>query len=142
MSRSSKQALIGFATILALLAGIAVLAARGNDERGLRADVLSTRRAEPGELVDITISARDTFGAVKRIEVDFGDGNSAEPRVKDPGADCRSDFARTEKFDYQHTYTGRGPFTVRATVVTGGCGAKDETVEAIRTIDVKPLRRG
>ena len=139
MSKSSKQAIIGLGLLAALLVTIAGLAMRGAGDRGLRADVLSTRRAEPGEQVEITVSVRDNLGAVKRVDLDFGDGNVAPPLEVDPA--CQSDFAHTETFDYTHTYERRGPFTVRATVVSGGCGAEDEEVDAIRTIDVKPLRR-
>ena len=141
MSRSTKQALIGFGAILVVLVAVVLIAMSGARERGLRADVLSTRRAQPGEAVDITISVRDNYGAVKRVEVDFGDGRSADPVVRDPSAACRSEFADTESFDFSHTYTGQGVVTVRATVISGGCGAKDERVEAIRSIDIKPLRR-
>ncbi|HVM07160.1 MAG TPA: hypothetical protein VM345_01755 [Acidimicrobiales bacterium] len=140
MSRSSKQAIVGLGLMAAFLVGVVVLATRGNEERGLRAQVLSTRRAEPGDTVPITITAVDTFGGVKRVEVDFGDGKDPEVIERDPSADCRSDFARTERFDFERTYNGEGVVNVVATVTTGGCGAEDETVEAIRTITIKPLR--
>lgn len=133
--------MMGLGVLALFLVVVSVVAARGNDERGLRADVLSTRRAEPGDTIDITVSARDTFGAVTRVEVDFGDGSAPEVREGNPGANCRSEFARTELFDYRHTYKGQGVVTVRATVTTAGCGAPTEQVEAIRTIDIKPLRR-
>ena len=140
-SANTRQAVIGLGAMAIVLAVIVILALRGADERGLRVDVLSTRRAEPGEQVDVTISVRDNFGFVKRVEVDFGDGNRAEPVVQDPSGECRTDFARTENFDFTHVYEGRAPYTVKATVTSGGCGSEDEKVEAIRTIDVKPLRR-
>lgn len=139
MSRSSKQAVVGLTALALVLVAIAVISIRGSDERGLRAQVLSTRRAEPGETVAITVTAADTFGAVKRIEIDFGDGHEGEVIVRDPGASCRSDFARAETFDLSRTYTGQGVVNVRAKVTSGGCGAQDETVEAVRTIDIKPL---
>lgn len=139
--RSTWQSVVGLGTLTLFLVAVSVVAARGNDERGLRVDVLSTRRAEPGETLDITVSSRDTFGAVTRVEVDFGDGSAPEIRHDDRGANCRSEFARTELFDFRHTYTGQGVVTVRATVTTAGCGAPTERVEAIRTIDIKPLRR-
>lgn len=142
MSRSAKQALIGLGALTLLLVGIVVVSLTGNDERGLRAQVLSTRRAEPGETVDITVNANDTFGAVKRVEVDFGDGHDNEVVEQDPGEECRSDFARAETFDFSRTYVGEGVVTVKATVTTGGCGAQEETVEAVRTITIKPLRAG
>ncbi|HEX7169020.1 MAG TPA: hypothetical protein VF230_18725 [Acidimicrobiales bacterium] len=139
MSRSAKQALAGLGAMLLVLVAIVLIAMRGSAENGLRADVLSTRRAEPGEKVDITISTRDDFGVVTGVRVDFGDGNLADPVRKEPTG-CRSEFARAEEFDYTHTYTGEGPFTVRATVTSGGCGAPSERVVAIRTISVKPRR--
>lgn len=140
MSRSSRQAVIGLGAIALVLVGIVVLSSAGASDHGLRADVLSTRRAEPGDTVVITVSARDDFGAVKRVELDFGDGRTADVIEREPTA-CRSDFARTESFDYERTYPGQGVLTVRARVTSGGCGAPDETVEAIRTIDIRPLRR-
>lgn len=142
MSRSSKQAIVGLGAIAAVLVLIVIISSRGAADRELRADVLSTRRAVPGETVDITISTRDRFGIVTFVEVDFGDGT---PKAVDKqvvtAADCRSEFARADNFDFRHTYDGFvGPVTVRATVVSGGCGAPEERVTAIRTINVKPLR--
>lgn len=142
MSRSTKQAVAGLGVMVALLAGIAFLAMRGNAERGLRADVLSTRRAEPGEAVAVRISARDTLGGVERVEVDFGDGTDPVVEEHDPEVGCGSDFGRTETYDFDHTYVDRGVFTVRATVTSSGCDAAVEEVVAVRTIEVKPLRRG
>jgi len=142
VSRSSKQAIVGLTAMAVFLAGVAFIASRGNSNRGLRAQVLSTRRAEPGDTVPITVTATDTFGAVKRIEVDFGDGHETEVIERDPGPNCRSDFARAERFDLERTYEGQGVVNVRARVTTGGCGAPDETVEAVRTITIKPLRAG
>ena len=142
MSRSSKQAVVGLGAMALFLVVVVLISSRGAADRELRADVLSTRRAEPGETVDITVSTRDRFGIVTLVEVDFGDGT---PKVADKqvvtAQDCRSEFARSEDFDFRHTYTGVGPVTVRATVVSGGCGAPEERVTAIRTIEVKPLRR-
>ena len=143
MSTSSKQAVIGLGAIALVLVVIVLISSRGAADRELRADVLSTRRAEPGETVDITVSTRDRFGIVTSVEVDFGDGQRATPvRRAVTAADCRSEFARSDDFDFRHTYEGFvGPATVRATVVSGGCGAPEERVTAIRTIEVKPLRR-
>jgi hypothetical protein len=143
VSTSSKQAIVGLGAIAAVLVLITIISSRGAADRELRADVLSTRRAVPGETVDITISTRDRFGIVTRVEVDFGDGT---PKAVDEqavtAADCRSEFARADNFDFRHTYEGfEGPVTVRAVVVSGGCGAPEERVTAIRTINVKPLRR-
>ena len=137
MSRSTKQALIGLGAIAVVLVVIAVIAIQGNNAQGLRAQVLSTRRAEPGEKVDITVAASDSSGVVTRVEVDFGDGNSAVSR--DRRLECPTELAYTDRFDFSHTYTERGTFTVRALVVSGECSAQVEQVEAVRTIDVKPL---
>lgn len=143
MSRNSKQAIIGLGAIAAVLVIIVLISSRGAADRELRADVLSTRRAEPGETVDITISTRDRFGVVTLVEVDFGDDTpKAVNKRPVTASDCRSEFARADNFDFRHTYDGFiGPVTVRAVVVSGGCGAPEERVTAIRTIDVKPLRR-
>ena len=143
MSRSSKQAVVGLGAMALFLVVVVLISTRGAADRELRADVLSTRRVEPGETVDITVSTRDRFGIVTSVEVDFGDGT---PKASDKqvvtAAECRSEFARADSFDFRHTYDGfTGPVTVRATVVSGGCGAPVERVTAIRTIDVKPLRR-
>ena len=143
MSRSSKQAVVGLGAMALFLVVVVLISSRGAADRELRADVLSTRRAEPGETVDITVSTRDRFGIVTAVEVDFGDGT---PVVVDKqvvtDADCRSEFARSDSFDFRHTYDGiEGPVTVRAKVTSGGCGASIERVTAIRTIVVKPLRR-
>jgi hypothetical protein len=144
MSKSSKQAIIGLGAIAAVLVTVVILSTRGAESRQLRADVLSTRRAEPGEQIDITVSTRDRFGRVTAVDVDFGDGSRAQPvRKVVPATACRTEFAASEDFPFSHTYTGfQGAVTVRATVVTGGCGAQSEQVTAIRTIEVKPLRRG
>ena len=140
MSRSTRQAVVGLGILAAVLVAIAVIATVGAGERELRADVLSTRRSEPGELVVVTISTRDSFGVVTAVDVDFGDGTKAAP-VRREVAACASEFAKSASFDFDHTYERRGVFTVRATVTSEGCGATREQVTAIRTIDVKPLRR-
>ena len=136
MSRGAKQAIVGLGAMALVLVAIVILASRGADDHGLRAQVLSTRAAQSGELVDVTVSVSDDFGSVARVEVDFGDGERAPVVDKEPTA-CRSDFARAETFDFTHTYRGVGPVTVRATVVSGGCGAPEERVVAVRTIDIK-----
>ena len=136
-----RQAAIGLGFLTAVLIGITALSYNGAKSRTLRADVLSARRAEPGETVAVTISARDNFGTVSRVLVDFGDGHNAKPVNVDPATNCRSEFARTETFDFEHTYERRGVFTVRSRVRSEGCGAPPEERTAIRTIDVKPLRR-
>ena len=139
-SRSTKQAVFGLGALALVLVVIVVLAMGGATRRQLRADVLSTRRAEPGDAVLVTISTRDTFGVVTQVDVDFGDGISAEPLRREV-AGCASEFAKSASFDFDHTYERDGVFTVRATVVSEGCGAPRESTTAIRTIEVKPLRR-
>ena len=143
MSKSNKQAIIGLGAMALFLVVVVLISSQGAADRELRADVLSTRRAEPGETVDITISTRDRFGIVTSVEVDFGDGTpKASDKQVATAQDCRSEFARSDSFDFRHAYDGfTGPVTVRATVVSGGCGAPVERVTAVRTIDVKPLRR-
>lgn len=141
MSSSSKQALIGLGALAAFLVLVSVIATRGNNAQGLRADVLSARRTEPGSEVVITISARDTEGLVQRVEVDFADGTP--PAVRELEPDCTALVAdgTTQTFDFPHRFAEEGTYTVKAVVRTGGCGARPEQVEAIRTMQVKPLRR-
>lgn len=139
MSASGKQAVVGLAAISAVLVAIAVLASAGNARRGLRADILSARRAEPGVEVMITVSARDTRGVVTRVEIDFGDGT---PPGRVGREDCTGAAAgpSSENFDFPHRYDFQGAATVTA-VVTSGCSDRREQVEVIRTIQIKPLRR-
>ncbi len=137
MSRSGRQAAIGLGIIAAVLVAIAAVSNNANRTQGLRADVLSTRRAEPGDEVGIAISTRDTEGVLVELEVDFGDGTP--PRGEAPALPCARPFTRTD--DFRHTYARAGTYTVRAVVRTARCGAQPEQVEAIRTIQVKPLRR-
>ena len=137
MSRSSKQALIGLGAIAVVLVAVAVIASFGNRAQGLRADILSARRTEPGTTETFTISVRDTAGRVQSIEVDFGDGRVEELDV--PEGPCRSPLS--ESFDVDHAFDFTGFSSVTAEVVTGGCGASTERVEAIRTVEVKTVRR-
>ena len=137
MSRSSKQALIGLGAIAVVLVGIAITAAVGNRAQGLRADILSARRTEPGTSETFTISVRDTAGRVQSVEIDFGDGRVEELDVGD--LPCRSPLSRS--FDVDHAFDFTGFSSVTAEVVTGGCGASTERVEAIRTIEVRTVRR-
>lgn len=136
-----REALIGLGAITLVLIGITLLAYRGSQARTLRADVLSVRRAEPGENVAITISARDNFGAVANVAVDFGDGHVASPIVADAATACRSEFARTERFGFKHTYERSGVFTVRSVVSSEGCGATPEQRTATLTVEVGALKR-
>ncbi|HET9442649.1 MAG TPA: PKD domain-containing protein [Acidimicrobiales bacterium] len=139
MSRSSRQALIGLGLLTALLVAIVTVSATLGRRDGLKVDVLSTRRAEPGEAIVITVSTRDTRGVATRVEVDFGDGSPVERRSR-PGCADATVGATSETFDFDHTYADSGVFTVTAEVVSGCTGAR-ETDEAVRTIQVKPLRR-
>ena len=137
MSRSSKQALIGLGAIAVVLVTVAVIASFGNRAQGLRADILSARRTEPGTTETFTISVRDTAGQVQSVEVDFGDGRVEELDV--PEQPCKSPLSRS--FDVDHAFDFTGFSSVTAEVVTGGCGAETERVEAIRTIEVRTVRR-
>ena len=137
MKRSSKQALIGLGALAAVLVGIAVLASHGNQVQGLRADVLSARRTEPGKTEPFTISVRDTQGKVESVHVDFGDGRGEDLPV--PARACTKPL--TADFDVSHSFDFTGFSTVIATVTTGGCGADRERVEAVRTIEVKQVQR-
>ena len=137
MSRSSKQALIGLGAIAVVLITVAVIASFGNRAQGLRADILSARRTEPGTTETFTISVRDTAGLVQSVEVDFGDGRVEELDI--PEQSCRSPLSTS--FDVDHAFDFTGFSSVTAEVVTGGCGAETERVEAIRTIEVKTVRR-
>lgn len=139
MSPSAKQAVAGLLAIAAVLVAIAVLASSGNARRGLRADILSARRAEPGVELTITVSTRDTRGVVTGVEVDFGDGS---PPGRVSRADCRGVAAgpSSESFDFTHRYDFKGVATITA-VVTSGCSDRREEVEVIRTMQIKPVRR-
>ena len=137
MKRSSKQALIGLGALAVVLVGIAVTAAFGNRAQGLRADILSARRTEPGTTETFTVSVRDTAGRVQSVKVDFGDGRVEELDV--PDEPCRSPLTRS--FDVEHAFDFTGYSSVTAEVVTGGCGAATERVEAIRTVEVRTVRR-
>jgi hypothetical protein len=130
--------------VVLMLAAIVAIALVSNARRGgLRADILGPRRVVPGERVDYTIAVRDTGGTLQRVEIDFGDGESAVPvRALQPGTECAEvDEPTAADVDVSHTYTRAGVFTAKIVVQTGGCGTRVEEVEAIRTIDVRPLRR-
>jgi hypothetical protein len=131
---------VGLACFAIVLVAIAALSARANRVHGLRVDVLSARRAEPGHEIKVTVSVRDTKGALRAVEVDFGDGRVDTPDVGGgQGEACAEPF--TGSVDFVHAFDFAGVTTVTARVTTGGCGADPETVEAIRTIEVRPLRR-
>lgn len=137
MSRSARQAVIGLSAMAVVLVVIAAISSNANRSQGLRADVLSPRRAQPGEDIGITISVRDTAGVLSALEVDYGDGS---PRYRrDHELACTRPFTRSD--DLRHTYPAAGTYTVTAVVRTGGCGTHAEQVKAVRTIQVKALRR-
>jgi hypothetical protein len=138
VSSSSKQAIIGLGSLAAVLVVIVIVSSMSNRLTGLRADVLSARRAEPGDEVIVTVSVRDTKGAVQSVSVDFGDRSPLEERGP-TGAACAKPLSAL--VDFPHRYLETGTYTVVASVVTGGCGAETETDEALRTIEVKALRR-
>ncbi len=137
MTKGSKQTLIGLSGFLAVLVVIAVMSSNANRTQGLRADVLSARRGEPGQAVVFTVSVRDTAGRVTGVNVDFGDGRVEEIDVS--AERCGAPLSRA--FDLTHQFDFTGYTTVSAKVRTGGCGSKTEQVEAIRTIQVKDVRR-
>ncbi|MGH9284340.1 MAG: hypothetical protein ACRD0M_01505, partial [Acidimicrobiales bacterium] len=63
--RPGLQALICLGAIVTVLVAIALVSMTSGGSRGLRADILSPRRAEPGERLSYTVSVRDTAGAVQ-----------------------------------------------------------------------------
>ncbi len=138
MSPAAKQAVAGLGAMALVLVVVAVLAIQGNSRRGLRADILSARRAVPGAEVAVTVSARDTRGVVTGVEVDFGDGSPRGRVDRDCGG--ATPGPTSETFDFTHRYDFRGVATITA-VVTSGCTDGDEQVEVIRTIEIKPVKR-
>ena len=137
MSRSAKQTL-GLLTALTLvLVAIVVISSRSNRETGLRVQVLSGRRAEPAAVNPYSVSVLDTEGQVLSVRVDFGDGRVEEVNVSDE--ECGEPLVREFAFDHAFEFTGFT--TIEAVVETGGCGAERERAEAIRTVEVKALRR-
>lgn len=137
---SRKQAAVGFGAIIVVLSIIVAIALVSGATTQLRADVLSPRSVEPGEGMLVTISVRDTGGALQRVEVDLGDGMTVVPVDQEAPVGCAEEPS-SERVDIDHVYPNPGVYTVRAVVVTGGCGARTERVEANRTIKVKQLRR-
>jgi hypothetical protein len=137
VSRSAKQTIAGLGFFAVVLVVIAAMASNAAGAHGLRAVILSGRRAEPDVAIPITVSVRDTQGAVTRVVVDFGDGHVEEPAV--PPGPCVAPLTR--QFDLVHAFSFTGYTTVKATVVTGGCGAKTEKVESLQTIEVRKVDR-
>ena len=137
MSRSSRQAVLLLGAFVVVLAGIVVLSSRANDDQGLRVQVVSGRRAEPGAVEPYSVTVNDTKGRVTAVRVDFGDGRVEDLPVEDEA--CGEPLVR--EFELEHAFEFTGFSTIAAVVETGGCGADPERVEAIRTVEVKPLRR-
>lgn len=134
------QMAILFSAFVIVLGMIVAIALVSGATTQLRADVLSPRSVEPGEDLLVTISVRDTGGVIQRVEVDLGDGNVVNPVDSPPPASCVAEPS-SERIDIDHVYPEPGVYTVKAVVVTGGCGTRTERAEAIRTIKVKQLRR-
>lgn len=137
MSRSSKQTIALLGSFVLVLSVIIVLSSRSNAEKGLRVQVLSGRRAEPGAVEPYSVTVNDTKGKVLSVRVDFGDGRVEEVDVGDE--ECGAPLIR--EFAFDHAFEFIGGSTIEAVVETGGCGAKRERAEAIRTVEIRPLRR-
>lgn len=137
MSRSNKQTLVFLASLLVVLVVIVFLSSRSNAQTGLRVQVLSGRRAEPAVVEPYSVTVLDTKGKVLSVRVDFGDGRIEEVDVSDEV--CGQPLVR--EFEFEHAFEFRGGTTVEAQVETGGCGTKTERATAVRTVEVRPLRR-
>jgi hypothetical protein len=134
---SSRQALIGLGALAVVLGVIAFLAANASNDVGLRVQVLSARRTEPGTREPFTITVNDTKGAVKSVRVDFGDGRVEDLPVEEQP--CTEPLIR--QFTVEHAFDFTGFSTVSAKVETDGCGDGPEKVEAIRTVEIREVRR-
>lgn len=137
MSRSTKQTLGLFTALVLVLLTIVVVSSRASRETGLRVQVLSGRRAEPGAVEPYSVTVSDTLGKVLSVRLDFGDGRVEEVDVGDE--ECGAPLVREYQFD--HAFDFRGATTIEAVVETGGCGAKREKATAIRTVEIRELRR-
>lgn len=137
MSRSAKQTIGLLVALTLVLVAIVIVSSRASRETGLRVQVLSGRRAEPAAVNPYSVSVVDTMGRVLSVRVDFGDGRVEEVDVSDE--ECGEPLIREFAFDHAFEFTGFT--TIEAVVETGGCGAKTERAEAIRTVEVKALRR-
>jgi hypothetical protein len=137
VSRSSRQTLILLGSFVVVLAIIVVLSSTASERNGLRVQVVSGRRAEPGATEPYSVTVNDTKGRVTSVRVDFGDGRVEDLDVK--GETCGEPLVR--EYELEHAFEFQGFSTVTATVETAGCGAKAERVEAIRTIEVREIRR-
>ena len=136
MSRNTRITFVLFGLMVVVLAAIAIIATTSNSSHGLRADVLSPRTAEPGDTIDIVVSARDSKGKVAKIELDYGDGS----RFTDETRTCAgaNDSPTTAEFRISHRYPFPGVYTIRAKV-TSGCTDGTEQVEPERTLEVKKI---
>jgi len=137
VSRSSKQAIGLLGALLAVLIGIVVISSQASNDVGLRVQVVSGRRAEPGATEPYSVTINDTRGRVTSVRIDFGDGRVEDVPVDDE--ECGEPLVR--EYEFEHAFEFQGFTTIEAVVETGGCGADPERVEAIRTIEVKELRR-
>jgi hypothetical protein len=137
VSRSSRQALVLLGSFVVVLVVIVLLSSRANDDTGLRVQVVSGRRTEPGAVAPYSVTVNDTKGRITAVRFDFGDGRVEDLPVEDEA--CGEPLVR--EFELEHAFEFQGFSTIAAVVETGGCGAEPERVEAIRTIEVKPLRR-
>lgn len=137
MSKSNKQTIALLASFLLILVVIVVISSRSNKTVGLRVQVLSARRTEPGTTEKFSVTVADTKGKVVRVKVDFGDGTIED--VPLDGETCGTPLVR--EYVLEHAFQFTGFSTVAATVETDGCGSDPERVEAIRTIEVRKVRR-
>ena len=137
LSKTAAVELGGLALVAAVLVIIVVLAREGADNRRLRVDVLSPRRAEPDTTVTVTVTARDDEGRAQGADLDFGDGHTDRIRGVTP---CASG-PTTRTFDFEHDYELPGVYTMRAVVESESCTSDGERSTAIRTIEVKPRRQ-
>lgn len=136
MSTATRQAAVLFGLMVVVLGAIATIAIYNNRHTGLRVVILSAQRALPGETITITVSARDTDGGIQAVDVAFDDGHTAHAGRT---GTCHHGPS-TNSFDFRHAYPEKANYTVKATVLSGGCGARTERATNLRTIEVKPLQ--
>lgn len=137
MSKSNKQTVVLLASFVVVLIVIVLISSRSNKTVGLRVQVLSARRTEPGTTEKFSVSVADTKGRVVRVKVDFGDGTVEDVPLE--GETCGTPLVR--EYVLEHAFQFTGFSTVAATVETEGCGGDPERVEAIRTVEIRKLRR-
>lgn len=136
----AKQTILGLGAMVVVLVVIVAIALVSGSNRNLRADILSGRADEPGNAAPITVSIRDTAGELELVTVDFGDGTEVRPVEAVASPTCVAE-PFSHDVDLTHVYEQPGVYTIRTRVVTGGCGARTERVDAERTIEIKVLRR-